>query len=120
MVHLTYQERKVLLFVAFLLALGFLLSYLNKTTGCNFCFIQLYSDKSGQRAIDINTANRVELIALPGIGEKTADKILALRAEKNGFKSLDELGKIKGLNSAKLDRLKDYLKVVTSEPEGKN
>lgn len=109
---LTYQERKVFLFLSALFALGLGVSVFRKTTGCNFCLIKLFSEKTACEAVDINKATREELIALPGIGAKTADAIIAYRTSQGGFKNLDELRKIKGIADAGLKRLKPYLKEI--------
>ena len=111
MIHLTHQERKVLLFLSLLFAAGVLLSVFKKTSGCNICFVDLYSRKAGPGVVDINQADREELIALPGIGEKTADEIIAYRASRGGFKDLAELKEIKGISDAKLNSLKKYLSI---------
>jgi len=109
MIHLTLQERKVILFLSFLFLLGLGLSVLRKTTGCNFCLIDIYSHKTTPAALDLNLATRQELIALPDIGEKTADAIIAARATQGGFKDLGELKNIRGVTNAKLKRLERYL-----------
>lgn len=109
MIHLTLQERKVILFLSFLFILGLGLSVLKKTTGCNFCLIDIYSQKPAPAAIDLNLATRQELIALPDIGEKTADAIIAARATQGGFKDLAELKNIRGITDVKLKRLEKYL-----------
>jgi len=60
--------------------------------------------------IDINTATREELLMVPGIGEKTAGQIMALRASaKGGIRSLDELMKIKGIKEKRLEKMRGYL-----------
>ncbi|ACO04202.1 MAG TPA: helix-hairpin-helix domain-containing protein [Persephonella sp.] len=56
--------------------------------------------------IDINTATMEELIKVPYIGEKTAEKILKLREEKGYFKSVSELKSLRNYR-----RFKNYLKV---------
>jgi competence ComEA-like helix-hairpin-helix protein len=109
MIHLTLQERKVILFLSFLFILGLGLSVLKKTTGCNFCLIDIYSHKTATEALDINLATRQELVALPDIGEKTADAIIAARVKQGGFKDMSELKNIKGITDVKLKRLEKYL-----------
>ncbi|PIY82454.1 MAG: hypothetical protein COX96_02575 [Candidatus Omnitrophica bacterium CG_4_10_14_0_2_um_filter_44_9] len=111
MIHLTIQERKVILFLSFLFILGLGLSVFKKTTGCNFCLIDIYSRKSAPAALDLNLATRQELIALPDIGEKAADAIIAARASQGGFKGLSELKNIRGITDDKLKRLQRYLVV---------
>ncbi len=60
--------------------------------------------------IDINTATREELLMVPGIGEKTAGQIMALRAStKGGIRNLDELTKIKGIKEKRLEKMRGYL-----------
>ncbi|WP_457621437.1 ComEA family DNA-binding protein [Persephonella sp.] len=56
--------------------------------------------------IDINTATKKELIKVPYIGEKTAEKILKLREEKGYFESVSELKSLRNYR-----RFKNYLKV---------
>lgn len=56
--------------------------------------------------IDINTATLDELKALPGIGERTAGRILDLRAERGGFSSVDELLDVKWFGPDGLERVR--------------
>lgn len=65
----------------------------------------------GQPRININTASKSELIKLPGIGPKTADKILAYRNMYGSFRSLDDLQKIKGIGPKTVERLRPYATV---------
>lgn len=60
-------------------------------------------------SININTADEETLIKIPGIGPKTAIKIIALRTQKGGFRSLDELTDVKGIGLKKLNRIKSFL-----------
>jgi competence ComEA-like helix-hairpin-helix protein len=109
MIHLTLQERRVFIFAAFVFVLGVGLRMFQKTMGCNFCLIELYSDEAAPAVVDVNAATRVQLIAVPGIGEKTADAILNLRADKGRITDLSELLVIKGISERKLEAFKKYL-----------
>jgi|GEM_PF-1274938 len=111
MIHLTPQERKVILFLSLLFILGVGLSVFKKTTGCNFCSIEIYSQKNVPAALDINLATRQELTELPDIGEKTADAIIAARSSQGGFKDISELKNIPGVTNVKLKRLEKILVV---------
>lgn len=60
--------------------------------------------------ININTASRVGLMKLPGVGEATADRIIAYR-EINPFAKPTDLLKVKGIGPKKFEKLKDYIEV---------
>lgn len=60
-------------------------------------------------SININKANAETLTKLPGIGLKTAEKIVALRDSKGGFKNLEELMEVKGIGTQKFSAIKKYL-----------
>ena len=63
--------------------------------------------------VDINTASVTQLIKIPGIGKKTADRIVNYR-EKNGpFKAKEDLLKIKGIGSKKFEKIKDLITLTT-------
>ena len=48
--------------------------------------------------VDINTATVEELITLPGVGKKLAERIIQARREKN-FDSLEDLERVKGIGN---------------------
>lgn len=56
--------------------------------------------------INLNTADEVELINLPGIGPNLAKKIIAKRNELGGFKAIDDLILVPGIGSKKLEKLR--------------
>lgn len=69
--------------------------------------------EGGAAVLNLNTATVEQLGGLPGIGPKTAEAIVALRTQKGGaFKGLDELGEVKGIGPAKLEKLKPLLKLA--------
>ncbi len=57
--------------------------------------------------VEINTAARDELIGLPGIGEKTANKIISSRP----FISLEDLARVPGINPASLEKIRPFITV---------
>ena len=63
----------------------------------------------GPSRINLNKADIKALLALPGIGEKTAQKIINLRQAKGNFNRLDELMEVKGIGSKKFEAIKKYL-----------
>lgn len=64
--------------------------------------------------IDLNRAFPEDLILVPGIGEKTAQKIIEERGKRGKFRKLDELMKIKGIKQRRLEKLRPYLFVENS------
>lgn len=59
--------------------------------------------------IPINTASKKELIKLPGIGESTAEALIACRERCGFFVQKEELMKVKGISRKRFDRLKESI-----------
>jgi competence protein ComEA len=47
--------------------------------------------------INLNTATIDQLMTLPGIGQKTAERILEYRTKSGGFKKIEDLMNVKGI-----------------------
>lgn len=58
------------------------------------------------KSININKAGIDELSQLPGIGIKTAQKIIESRKQRGRFTSIDELLDVKGIGEKKLEKIK--------------
>ncbi|WP_052421452.1 helix-hairpin-helix domain-containing protein [Paenibacillus sp. FSL R7-0273] len=55
--------------------------------------------------INVNTADAAALMDLPGIGEKKAQAIIDYRDSKGAYRSLADLGKVKGIGPKMLEKL---------------
>lgn len=62
-----------------------------------------------ENSIDVNSASVSDLMKLPGIGEKTAGKIIELRNLKGRFNSPEELLEVKGIGPAKMSKIRKYI-----------
>ena len=63
--------------------------------------------------VDINRAAFDDLVLVPGIGEKTAGRIIALRGKKGILRSTEELMEINGIKEKKLAKLRKYFYTQT-------
>jgi comEA protein len=59
--------------------------------------------------IDLNKADTQMLISLPGIGPKTAEKIVAYRETNGPFTSVEDLLNIKGIGPDKLEKIRQLV-----------
>lgn len=62
-------------------------------------------------AIDINSAGVDDLVLLPGVGPKTAERILSYRQENGKFKSVEDLMNVKGIGQKKFNKLKSSVTI---------
>lgn len=61
--------------------------------------------------IDLNAATAEQLETLDGIGPATAAKLLALRDERGGFRSVDDLAAVPGIGPKRLAALRARVRV---------
>jgi competence protein ComEA len=61
--------------------------------------------------IDLNAATMAELDALPGIGPATAQAILTYRERNGPFRTVEDLGEVQGIGPARLDALRELVRV---------
>jgi competence ComEA-like helix-hairpin-helix protein len=68
--------------------------------------------------LDLNHADHVQLMQLPGVGESLARNIEAYRTEHHGFRDVDELRQVRGIKTTMLERLRPFVYVEHVESEG--
>jgi len=64
-----------------------------------------------QKIININRANEGELVSLDGIGSSKAQAIILYRDMFGGFKTVDELAKVKGIGAKTVEKNQRRLSV---------
>ena len=65
--------------------------------------------------VNLNTADREALTALPGIGEALAERIVAYREEHGPFAAVEDLTNVSGVGQGKLAALEGLVTVEDTE-----
>ncbi|MBI2506409.1 MAG: ComEA family DNA-binding protein [Candidatus Latescibacteria bacterium] len=61
--------------------------------------------------VRLNTADAAQLQQLPGIGPKTAARILSYRQEQGAFKTIEDLARVPGIGARTLEKLRPLVVV---------
>ena len=122
----TTQERTVVIILASLFMLGIVVKatkeHYNTGTdqitliGSNADVVKFYAgldedDIESAGKVNINSAGIDELISLPGIGEKTAEKIINKRIELGEFNTLEDIMLVPGIGSKTYEKLLSYIQI---------
>lgn len=65
--------------------------------------------QSEKTRISINSGSINDLCLLPGIGEKTAQKIIDYRNENGFFQKIEDIKNVSGIGNSKFQNIKDYI-----------
>lgn len=71
--------------------------------------------KAPAQAINLNTATATELVQLPHIGPKTAERIVAFRKEHGPFQRLEDLMNVKGIGEKAFAQIRPFLQTPSSK-----
>ena len=69
------------------------------------------------QAVNINTAPAEQLERLPGVGPKTAARIVEYRQKNGGFKKVEELMNVRGIGEKAFLKMKSQLTVTAPQAE---
>jgi competence protein ComEA len=65
--------------------------------------------------VNLNTASAAQLESLPGIGARTAARIIEYRQKNGAFKKVEELMNVKGIGEKNFLKLKSRLTVAAAK-----
>ena len=78
---------------------------------------QAAGTKAGASApVNLNTASASQLESLPGIGARTAERIVEYRQKNGNFKKIEELMNVRGIGEKSFLRIKDRITVAPAAP----
>ncbi len=78
------------------------------------------AERAPQKPINLNTATATELMQLPRVGAKTAERILAWRKQHGSFQRPEDLMNVKGIGEKGFLKLKPHVLVsVPARTPGK-
>ena len=68
------------------------------------------SSSSGE-VININTANKEQLMKISGVGKTKAEAIIAHREKNGNFKKKEDITKVRGIGKSTFEKIKDKIEV---------
>ena len=69
------------------------------------------SSTSNGDVININTANKEQLMKISGVGKTKAEAIISYREKNGDFKKKEDITKVKGIGKATFEKIKDKIEV---------
>lgn len=66
---------------------------------------------SSDGRVNINTADKEELMTLTGIGEQKAQAIITYRESSGGFKTIEELMQVEGIKEGTFEKIKEDITI---------
>ncbi len=67
------------------------------------------ASSSTNLVVNINTASVTQLVKLPGIGPKKAQRIVETRRKLGGFRRLEDIMKVKGIGEKTFQRIRKFI-----------
>jgi competence protein ComEA len=67
--------------------------------------------------VNINSASTTDLATLPGIGAKTAERIVEYRQKNGPFKKIEELMNVRGVGEKSFLKIKEQITVAAAKTD---
>ena len=96
---------------AFLLALVAVLGFGSATTGSAQQAAAPTGQTAAQDVVDLNSATAVQLETLPGVGPRTAERIIEYRRDNGSFEKIEDLMNVRGIGERSFLRLRPLVTV---------
>lgn len=112
MLNLTRQEKSVLLFISAVALFGILINHQAKINPQFRQFLDSSQENTqNPKKVNLNSAGLEDLEKLTGIGPTIAQRILEHRKDSGGFKTIEDIKKVKGIGSRKYEIIKDDIAI---------
>jgi len=74
------------------------------------------AERAPLRPIDLNSATVTELMQLPRVGAKTAERMVQFRKQHGGYRRIEEVMNVQGIGEKSFVRLRPFLTVSHPAP----
>lgn len=103
--------------LACVLAICGTLLFTSPTLNASTQAAQAEAQAASKATVNLNLATLDQLETLPGIGRKTAERIIEHRTKNGNFKKIEELMNVKGIGEKSFLKLKPMIVVTPPKPE---
>jgi competence protein ComEA len=101
---------------AFLLGLAAALFVTQIVSRWNTQPLVLIPGQSSAYRVDLNRASHEQLVQVPGIGDRTAEKIEAFRRDNGPFKKAEDITQVRGIGRATYEKMSEWVTVRPDNP----
>ena len=70
--------------------------------------------------VNLNTATAEQLTTIPGVGAKTAERIIEYRQKNGGFKKVEDLMNVSGVGEKSFLKMKPLITVAAAKTTAQN
>ena len=70
--------------------------------------------------VNLNTATAEQLATIPGVGAKTAERIIEYRQKNGGFKKVEDLMNVSGVGEKSFLKMKPLITVAAAKERAQN